>query len=68
MPPSILSSHVAMIHPEKSFQETPESSARVKRISNLIISTRNFFEENIKKIIPLILELWDMEKKIPLSV
>jgi hypothetical protein len=62
MPPPILASPVAMIRPEKSFQETPESSARVKGISNLIIATRHFVEENIKKRMSLILELWDMEK------
>jgi hypothetical protein len=62
MPPPILASPIAMIHPRKSFQETPESSARVKGISNLIIATRHFVEENIKKRMSLILELWDMEK------
>ena len=60
--PPILASPVAMIRPKKSFQETPESSARVKRISNLIIATRHFVEDNIKKRISLILELWDMAK------
>jgi hypothetical protein len=44
MPPPILASPVALIRPEKSFQETLESSARVKGISNLIIATRHFFE------------------------
>jgi hypothetical protein len=62
MPPSILASSFAMIHPKKSFQETPESSARFKGILNLIIATQHFVEENIKKIMSLILELWDMEK------
>jgi hypothetical protein len=51
-----------MIQTEKNFQETPESSARVKGISSLIISTRHFFEENIKKRMSLILELWDLAK------
>jgi hypothetical protein len=67
MPPPILASLVAMIRLVKSFPKTPESSARVKGISNLIISTRHFFEENIKKRMSLILELWDMEKKFCLS-
>jgi hypothetical protein len=63
MPPPILASPVAMIRPEKKFQETPESSARVKGISSLIIATRHFVEENIKKRMSLILELWDLAKK-----
>jgi hypothetical protein len=62
MPPTILFAPVAMSCPGKSFQETPESSTRVKRISNLIVVTRNFVTENIKKRMSLILELWDMEK------
>jgi hypothetical protein len=62
MPPPILASPVAMIWPEKIFPETPESSARVKGISSLIIATRHFFEENIKKRMYLILELWDLSK------
>jgi hypothetical protein len=64
MPPPILASSVAMIRHEKHFQETPESSARVKGISNLILVTRNFVEENIKKRMSLILDLWDMTKSL----
>jgi hypothetical protein len=62
MPPPILASPVAMICPGKGLQENPEPSARVKGISNLIISTRHFVEENIKKRMSLIVELWDMAK------
>jgi hypothetical protein len=61
-PPPILASLIAMIRPEQFFQETPKSSARVKGISSLIISTRHFFKENINKIMSLILELWDLAK------
>jgi hypothetical protein len=49
MPPPILASLIAMIHPGKGLQENREPSARVKGISNLIIATRHFIEENIKK-------------------
>jgi len=58
---------ISMIHLGKFFQETLESNARFKGISNLIIATWQFVEENIKKIISLILELWYMEKKLCLS-
>jgi hypothetical protein len=62
MPPPILASHVAMIHPGKGIQENPESSSRVKGISSLITTTRHFVEQNIKKRMSLIVELWDMAK------
>jgi hypothetical protein len=62
MPPPLMASLVAMIRPENLFQETLESSARVKGISSLIISNRHIFEENIKKRMYFILELWDLEK------
>jgi hypothetical protein len=35
---------------------------RVKGISSLIIATRHFVEKNIKKIMSLILDLWDLAK------
>ena len=40
------------------------SNLRVKGISILIIATRHFVEENIKKIMSLVLDLWDLEKQI----
>jgi hypothetical protein len=49
MPPPILASLVAMIHPGKGLQENPKPSARVKGISNLIIATRHFIEEILRK-------------------
>ena len=57
MPPPILASPVSMIRSGKGLQENPEPSERVKEISNLIISTRHFVEENIKKMISLIAEM-----------
>jgi hypothetical protein len=39
MPPPILASPILMIWPKKSFQETLDSSARVKGISRLIITS-----------------------------
>jgi len=39
MPPPILASPVAMIHPEKGIQENPESSSRFKGIFSLIMTT-----------------------------
>jgi hypothetical protein len=62
MPPPILASPIAMIRPRKGLQENPKPSERVKGISNLIIAARHFVEENIKKMMSLIVELWDMEK------
>jgi hypothetical protein len=62
MPPPILASPVAMIRPGKGLQENPEPSSRVKGISSLITATRHFVEQNIKKRMSLIVELWDMEK------
>jgi hypothetical protein len=64
MPPPILATPVAMIQPDRTLQGTPESNLRVKGISSLIIATRHFVEENIKKRMSLILDLWDLEKKI----
>jgi hypothetical protein len=62
IPPPILTTLVAMIRHDNIFQEIPGSSSRVKVISNLIVSTRHFIEENIMKRMSLILDLWDMTK------
>jgi hypothetical protein len=62
MPPPILATPVAMIRPDRSIQGIPEINSRVKGISSLIVATRHFVEENIKKRMSLILELWDLEK------
>jgi hypothetical protein len=67
MPPPILASPVAMIHPGKGLQENPKSSSRVKGISNLITATQYFVEQNIKKRMSLIMELWDMDKEFHFS-
>jgi hypothetical protein len=63
MPPPILSTPFAMLQSDITFQGAPESNLRVKGISSLIIATRNFVEKNIKKIMSLILYLWDFAKK-----
>jgi len=63
MPPFILASPISMIKLENFFQETRESSARLKGISSLIIATRNFVENNINKRMYLILELWNLAKR-----
>jgi len=57
-----MDSYVSMIHPRKGIQENLEPSPRVKGISILITTTRYFVEQNINKIISLIVKLWDMEK------
>jgi hypothetical protein len=62
MPPPILVSLVTMFHPGKGIQENLESSSRVKGISSLIMTIFHFVEQNIKKRMSLILQLWDMEK------
>jgi hypothetical protein len=62
MPPPILASPIAMIHLGKVLQENQESSSRVKGISSLIMATRHFVEQNIKKRMSLIVELCDMAK------
>jgi hypothetical protein len=62
MPPPILDTHVAMIQLDKNLQRTPESSLRTKGISSLLTTTRHSKEENIKKIISLILDLWELAK------
>jgi hypothetical protein len=62
MPPPILATPVSMIQPDKTLQGTPESNMRVKGISILMIATRHFVEENIKKKMALVLDLWDLEK------
>jgi hypothetical protein len=51
-----------MIQPDITLQGTLESNMRVKGISSLIIATRHFVEENIKKRMLLILDLWDLAK------
>jgi hypothetical protein len=65
MPPPIMASHISMIHLGKGIQENPESSLRVKGISNLIMATRHVVEHNIKMRMSLIVELWDMSKSFP---
>jgi hypothetical protein len=62
MPPPILATPVAMVQPDRILQRTPESSLRLKGISSLLTATRHFVEENIKKIMSLILDIWDLEK------
>jgi hypothetical protein len=64
MPPPILATPVAMIQLGRTLQGTRESILRVKVISSLIIPTRYFVEDNIKKIMSLILDLWDLAKSI----
>jgi hypothetical protein len=49
MPPPILASPVAMIHPGKGLQENPESSSRVKGISSLIIATDILLNKILRK-------------------
>jgi hypothetical protein len=62
MPPPILATPIAMIQLGRTLQGTRESILRVKVISSLIIPTRHFVEDNIKKIMSLILDLWDLAK------
>jgi hypothetical protein len=62
IPPPILATLVSMIRHDNIFQEIWGSSSRVKVISNLIVSTQHFIEENIMKRMSLILDLWDMTK------
>jgi vacuolar-type H+-ATPase subunit C/Vma6 len=61
MPPPILASPIVMIHPRKVLQQNLESSSRVKGISSLIMATRHVVEKNIKKLMSIIIERWDME-------
>jgi hypothetical protein len=60
MPPPILATPVSTIQPGKSSNKTPESSLRIKGASSLLSATRHYVEENIKKIMSLILETWDL--------
>jgi len=62
IPPPILATPIAMVQPDKILQRTPESSLRPRGISSLVTATRHFVEENIKKIMSLILYIWDLVK------
>jgi hypothetical protein len=61
MPPPILATLVATIQPSKNFEKTPKSSIRLKGTSSLLVATKRYVEENIKKIMSLILNIWDLE-------
>jgi hypothetical protein len=65
MPPpvAILATLVAMIQLGINLQGNPESNLRVKEISSLIISIGHLVENNINKIMFIILDLWNLEKK-----
>jgi hypothetical protein len=43
------------------FDGTPESSSRLRGTSSLLIVVRRYVGENIKKIMSLILETWELE-------
>lgn len=62
MPPPILATPVAMLQPDRTFQGAPESNLGVKGITSLITATRHFVENNIKKRMSLILDLWGLAK------
>jgi hypothetical protein len=60
MPPPILATPVATVQPGRNFEKTPESSIRLKGTSSLLVATRHYVEQNIKKIMSLILNTWDL--------
>jgi hypothetical protein len=60
MPPPILATLVAIVQPSRNFEKTLESSIRLKRTSSLLVATRHYVEQNIKKIMSLILDTWDL--------
>jgi hypothetical protein len=49
------------MQPWKSLDGTPESSSRLRGTSSLLTSIRRYVGENIKKIMSLILETWELE-------
>jgi hypothetical protein len=57
----ILATHVATIQPGRNFDKTPYSSVILKGTSSLLTATRHYVEQNIKKIMSLILDTWDIE-------
>jgi hypothetical protein len=60
MPPPILATPVATVQPGKNFEKNLYSSIRLKGTSSLLSSTRCYVEQNIKKIMSLILNTWDL--------
>jgi hypothetical protein len=60
MPPPLLATHVATIQPSRNFGKTLESSIRLKGTSSLLVATRHYVQQNIKKIMYLILNTWDL--------
>jgi hypothetical protein len=60
-PPPILATSIATIQPSRNFEKTLESSVRLKGTSILLIATRCYVEQNIKKLMSLILDTWDLE-------
>jgi hypothetical protein len=60
MPPPIFSSLIAIMQPLKSLDGTPESSLRLRGTSSLLAAVRRYVGENIKKIMSLVLETWEL--------
>ena len=60
MPPPIFSIPTATMHPWKSFDGTLESNSKLRGTSILVVVVRRYVGENIKKIMSLILEAWEM--------
>jgi hypothetical protein len=60
IPPPIFARLIATIQPKKSFDRTPESSSNLKGTSSLLVAVRSCVGKNIKKMMSLLLEAWDL--------
>jgi hypothetical protein len=60
IPPPIFSIPIAMIYPWRSSDRTPESSSILRGTSSLLVAIKRYVGENIKKIMSLVLETWEL--------
>jgi hypothetical protein len=68
MPPPILAAPFAAVQPGRNFEKITESNIRLKGNSRLLVATKHYVEQNIKKIMSLILDTWGLASNFVLLV
>jgi hypothetical protein len=60
MSPPIFTILIAIVHPWRNIDGTQDSISKLRGTSSLLSPVKNYVGENIKKMISLILEAWEL--------
>jgi hypothetical protein len=60
LPKPLFVEPITVIQPMCSLEDVPETSSRLKGSSSLLVAVRKYIGDSIKKIIALILEIWEL--------